>query len=95
MKKIFKIFQISLLALFIPLVFLCIFQITGMTSEKKLTQQHQEEIHNILNEEMFSVLGEKVSLAEVEEVARQRDFIDAESKDIVYIKIPSNKVVVR
>jgi hypothetical protein len=95
MKKIFKIFQISLLALFIPLVFLCVIQITGMTTEKKLTQQYQKEIHNISNEEMFSVLGEKVSLAEAEEVARQRDFIDAESEDVVYIEIPSSKVVVR
>lgn len=95
MKKIFKIFQISLLALFIPLVFLCVIQITGMTTEKKLTQQYQKEIHNISNEEMFSVLGEKVSLAEAEEVARQRDFIDAESDDVVYIEIPSSKVVVR
>jgi hypothetical protein len=95
MKKIFKIFQISLLALFIPLVFLCVIQITGMTTEKKLTQQYQREIHNISNEEMFSVLGEKVSLAEAEEVARQRDFIDAESEDVVYLEIPSSKVVVR
>lgn len=91
----FKIFQISLLALFIPLVFLCVIQITGMTTEKKLTQQYQREIHNISNEEMFSVLGEKVSLAEAEEVARQRDFIDAESEDVVYLEIPSSKVVVR
>jgi hypothetical protein len=66
-----------------------------MTTEKKLTQQYQKEIHNISNEEMFSVLGEKVSLAEAEEVARQRDFIDAESEDVVYIEIPSSKVVVR
>ncbi len=93
MKKILKTFQISLLVLFIPLVAFCVFQITGVTSEKKLTQQYQREVSNILNEEVYSVLSGEVSLRQAEEFARERNFIDVE--DFVYIEIPSNKVVVR
>jgi hypothetical protein len=91
MKKIIKTFQISLLLLFIPLVAFCVFQITGMTKEKKLTQQYQREIDNIVNEDMFIVLSEEVSLKQAEEFARERDFIDVEN--FVYIEAPSNKVV--
>ncbi len=95
MKVISKISYISLLFFAIVLTFSCIFQIIGVTQEKYLSQEYQEKINTISRESYFAFRGVEngPSLKEVEEMAREDNFIDVEN--IIYVKAPATEVVVR
>jgi hypothetical protein len=95
MKSFFKIFKTFLFLSVVPLVFCSIFQITEMTKEKQLIQETQKEIDLILEESAFSVLSNEMSLDEVEEMARERNFIDISNTDITYIEETPTEVVVK
>ncbi len=90
----FKTAYILLGSLIVILTFFCIFQIINVTQETYLAQRYQKEINTITRESVSPFSGEeKLSLREVEELARERDFVESDS--VSYVEVLATEVVVR
>lgn len=94
MKSLLKISSVFLGVLVVVLTFFCIFQIINSTQEKHLVQSYQEKINTITRDRSlgFSERGNNLTLSEVENIARKRDFV--ESENVTYVRVSSSEVVV-
>ena len=94
MNTIFKTSFITLSLLIVVLTFSCIFQIINTTQEKHLVQRYQREINKLSGESYFAnqKMENRLTLSEVEEMARERSF--TESENITYVRVSSSEVVV-
>ncbi len=94
MKSLLKISSVFLGVLVVVLTFFCIFQIINSTQEKHLVQSYQEKINTITRDRSlgFSERGNNLTLSEVENIARKRNFV--ESENVTYVRVSSSEVVV-
>ncbi len=90
----FKFIYILSLSLVIALASFCVFQIIELTEEVYLVQVKQKELNNIFqeNEILTNNSANKISLREVESLARDMGFVDA--RDVSYIEVLGTEVVV-
>jgi hypothetical protein len=95
MQSFIKVSSILLLSLIVVLTVSCVFQIVGITHEKFLAHEKQQEINAIAEESSlaFEENGNGLSLAEVEEFAKENNFVNA--RNITYLRVPATEVVVR
>jgi hypothetical protein len=95
MQGFLKIIYGLMISLAIVLTFSCIFQIVGITQDKYLAHLYQEKINTIEREKHLNVNAEvhRLSLVQFEEMARERNFVDAGS--VTYLRVPATEVVVR
>ncbi len=94
MKGFYKISYITCIFLISVLTFSCIFQIVNITHERYLVHVNQKKINTFSGETGFGFQETKsFSLREVEEAARDMNFID--EGVVTYLRIPATEVVVR
>ncbi len=92
MDRSFKIIYLFLLALVITLSSLYLFQIINYTQESYLAQAHQNEVKSVSRNSLSA--PSVLSLSEVENIARDLDFV--ETKQVGYIEVyTGSKVVAR
>ncbi len=95
MKGFFRFIYVSLFALAIVLSFSCIYQIINVTQERYLAQRYQKKVNTISRENysLFYGLQNGISLKEVEEIVKEKEFTQA--KDVTYLQVSSREVVSR
>ncbi len=95
MKVFCKISYIACIFLIGVLTFSCIFQIVNITHERYFVHVNQEKINTLSRENRFELHETKkvFSLREVEEAARDMNFIDEGA--VTYLRVPATEVVVR
>ncbi len=95
MKKIIKIIPVACFLFVVGLASLYIFQIIKLTEETYLVQSHQAQIQRTINEirSLSEPLSKKLTLEEMEEMARARKFTDL--RVVNYVEARESEVVAR
>ncbi len=95
MNYFYKISCLSLFLLLVALTFSCVVQVVSATQEKSAIQKYQSKINERRNESSvdYSINGNGISLSAIEEMARERMFV--ESSEVTFVKVSTTEIVKR